>query len=395
MLYGTLAEIFARQGGLQPGPGRLDARLLRPLRQHAQQRHRRRLGRLSPMGSALFKRINRKPGIVIANIGDASMGCGPVWEAMMFAAMDQYRQLWPGGSAATPPILFNFFNNFYGMGGQTDGETMGYEHAGPRRRRRESRRHARRAGGRLQPAGGGRRDRPQEEDPPGRARARCCWTRSPTGSPGTPRRMPPPTAPRRRSRLWEDARLRSAASPTLPGRQQGASPTDRRATTWTPGSSSSSPQVLELAVQRRALSAGRTPRFIESVMFTNGNVESVRTTGSRSVLQPLAENPRVKAIARQEPLRPRRRRASRSPRPRCTVPRRPVRGHGPPLLRSTRPWCACGEENRDWGGAFAVYRGLTEVLPYHRLFNSPDLRRRPSSAPASATPSPAAGRWSS
>jgi 2-oxoisovalerate dehydrogenase E1 component len=32
---------------------------------------------------------------------------------------------------------------------------------------------------------------------------------------------------------------------------------------------------------------------------------------------------------------------------------------------------AYGEENRDWGGAFACYRGLTEALPYHRLFNSP------------------------
>jgi 2-oxoisovalerate dehydrogenase E1 component len=31
---------------------------------------------------------------------------------------------------------------------------------------------------------------------------------------------------------------------------------------------------------------------------------------------------------------------------------------------------AWGEENRDWGGAFAVYRGLTEALPYPRLFNS-------------------------
>ncbi len=31
---------------------------------------------------------------------------------------------------------------------------------------------------------------------------------------------------------------------------------------------------------------------------------------------------------------------------------------------------AFGEENRDWGGAFAVYRGLTEALPYHRLFNT-------------------------
>jgi 2-oxoisovalerate dehydrogenase E1 component len=32
---------------------------------------------------------------------------------------------------------------------------------------------------------------------------------------------------------------------------------------------------------------------------------------------------------------------------------------------------AYGEENRDWGGAFACYRGLTEALPYHRLFNAP------------------------
>ena len=32
---------------------------------------------------------------------------------------------------------------------------------------------------------------------------------------------------------------------------------------------------------------------------------------------------------------------------------------------------AFGEENRDWGGAFGAYRGLTEAIPYHRLFNTP------------------------
>ena len=32
---------------------------------------------------------------------------------------------------------------------------------------------------------------------------------------------------------------------------------------------------------------------------------------------------------------------------------------------------AFGEENRDWGGAFGAYRGLTEALPYQRLFNTP------------------------
>ena len=32
---------------------------------------------------------------------------------------------------------------------------------------------------------------------------------------------------------------------------------------------------------------------------------------------------------------------------------------------------AYGEDNRDWGGAFAVYAGMTESLPYHRFFNAP------------------------
>ncbi len=47
---------------------------------------------------------------------------------------------------------------------------------------------------------------------------------------------------------------------------------------------------------------------------------------------------------------------------------------------------AFGEENRDWGGAFGVYRGLTEALPYHRLFNSLDLRRRHRRRRPPATP---------
>ena len=47
-------------------------------------------------GAALYKKVNLKPGIVIANIGDASMGCGPTWEAMNFAAMGQFHTLWNG-----------------------------------------------------------------------------------------------------------------------------------------------------------------------------------------------------------------------------------------------------------------------------------------------------------
>lgn len=79
------------------------------------------------LGSALYKRINKKPGIVIANIGDASMGCGPVWEAMMMASMDPVSHTMAGIGRRRLRLLFNFFNNFYGMGGQTYGtETMSF-----------------------------------------------------------------------------------------------------------------------------------------------------------------------------------------------------------------------------------------------------------------------------
>lgn len=29
-----------------------------------------------------------------------------------------------------------------------------------------------------------------------------------------------------------------------------------------------------------------------------------------------------------------------------------------------------GEDVRDWGGSYAVTRGFTEAIPYHRFFNS-------------------------
>ena len=45
---------------------------------------------------------------------------------MNFAAMDQYRTLWDAELGGAPPILFNFMNNFYGMGGQPQGETLGH-----------------------------------------------------------------------------------------------------------------------------------------------------------------------------------------------------------------------------------------------------------------------------
>ena len=42
------------------------------------------------------------------------------------ATMDQIRTLW-GEDGGTMPLIYNINDNFYGMGGQTRGETMGYD----------------------------------------------------------------------------------------------------------------------------------------------------------------------------------------------------------------------------------------------------------------------------
>ena len=79
------------------------------------------------VGAALFKHVNQRRGIVIANIGDASAGCGPTWEALCFATMDQFKELWDEAHRGGLPLIMNFVNNFYGMGGQPVGETMGFK----------------------------------------------------------------------------------------------------------------------------------------------------------------------------------------------------------------------------------------------------------------------------
>jgi 2-oxoisovalerate dehydrogenase E1 component len=112
-----------------------------------------------------------------------------------------------------------------------------------------------------------------------------------------------------------------------------------------------------------------TGPFIESVMLSGQKAEKLDDRAPE-LLQPLAENPRVKALAGKARFA-------------LDAEGRPVSknklyqyrdGLFEAMLHrfSVDPTMAAwGEENRDWGGAFAVYRGLTEALPYHRLFNSP------------------------
>ncbi|HZK28897.1 MAG TPA: thiamine pyrophosphate-dependent dehydrogenase E1 component subunit alpha, partial [Clostridia bacterium] len=126
VLYGVLAEIFAKETGFNKGLGGSMHSYFLPFGVFPNNAIVGGSADIS-VGAALYKKINRKKGVVIANIGDGSLGCGPVWEGFMLSAMDQYKMLWEGDMQGGLPILFNINNNQYAMGGQTRGETMGYD----------------------------------------------------------------------------------------------------------------------------------------------------------------------------------------------------------------------------------------------------------------------------
>jgi 2-oxoisovalerate dehydrogenase E1 component len=363
VLYGTLAEIFARKAGFNRGLGGSMHAFFTPFGSMPNNAIVGGSGDIA-VGSALYKRINRKPGIVIANIGDASMGCGPVWEGMMMAAMDQYRTLWPGKTGGAPPILFNFFNNFYGMGGQTSGETMGYGFVA-------------RVGAGVNPENM-HSERVDGYNPLAvadaitRKKAILLEGRGPVLLDTLTYRISghsPSDASSYRTpeevKLWQDADSIE---------EYGAYLIENKA------ASKSDLDSLREAVQAKLLEAVKlavndeiSPRlggtFIESVMFSNGKAEKLDER-EPELSQPVAENHRVKALAGKA--------------------RYAFDAEGKPVSKNKTfqyrdalfeamlhrftidpSMAAWGEENRDWGGAFAVYRGLTELLPYQRLFNSP------------------------
>jgi 2-oxoisovalerate dehydrogenase E1 component len=126
VLYGALCEIFARENGFHRGMGGSMHAFFLPFGVYPNNAIVGGSGTIAA-GAALFKRVNNEPGFVICNIGDGSLGCGPVWEALNFSAMDQYHTLWEDRKPGGLPVIFNIWNNAYGMGGQTRGETMGYD----------------------------------------------------------------------------------------------------------------------------------------------------------------------------------------------------------------------------------------------------------------------------
>lgn len=362
VIYGTLAEIFARKTGFNRGLGGSMHAFFIPFGSMPNNAIVGGSGDIC-VGSALYKRINRKPGIVIGNLGDASSGCGPVWEGMMLSAMDQYRTLWDKEIGGAPPVMFNFVNNFYGMGGQTTGETMGFRilarlGAGVN----PDNMHAERVDG-FNPLA--------IADAVERKKSILLEGRGPVLLDTITYRLSghsPSDASSYRTKeelaLWQEADCITEFSEYLEkngvisgeefeGMKQEAVEKMKRA--------------MNLAISLET-SPRVDGRFIESVMFSNGN-EPKMEEGEPDVLIPKEENPRVKSLANKA--------------------RFGLDANGNPLSKNKvfslrdglfeamlhrfyedPTMVAYGEENRDWGGAFAVYRGLTESIPYHRLFNA-------------------------
>jgi len=362
ILYGTLAEIFARKAGLNRGLGGSMHAFFAPF---GSMPNNAIVGGSADiaLGSALFKRINRKPGIVIANIGDASMGCGPVWEAMMMSAMDQYTTLWDKDIGGAPPILFSFIDNFYGMGGQTVGETMGF--------------------GMLARAGAGvNPDNMHAERVDGynplavadameRKKKILLEGRGPVLLDTITYRLSghsPSDASSYRTKeeiqLWQDAdALGSFTDYLVENKVMSKSDVGAMQEKVIAKVERACRLAADLEISPRLSGA-----FIDTVMFSNEAVEKLDDRDPE-VLIPLEESPRSKQIARK----------SRSAFDENGKPlsKMKVVAYRDALFEAvahrfyTDPTLAAwGEENRDWGGAFAVYRGLSEALPYHRLFNS-------------------------
>ncbi len=368
LLYGALAEIFARETGFNKGLGGSMHTFFIPFGIYPNNAIVGGSGAIA-VGAALYKKVNRKPGIVIANLGDASMACGPVWEGLSFAAMDQFKQLWEGDMRGGLPFVLNIMNNQYGMGGQTCGETMGYGVAArigagvdP------GQMHAERVDGYnpLAVIDAYRRKRPLLESGEGPVLLDVLTYRYSGHSPSDASSY----RTKEEIEAWE-----AHDCIALYGRQLldgGIAAQEELDAVWADVKETMF-DVFRLAIDDELsprMDLAKNPELLGEMIFSNGSVDSFAPGVKPDVLMPMAENPRVKQIAGKTRFV-----TDAEGKPVSKMKQFQLRdGIFEALIdRFYRDasMVAYGEENRDWGGAFAVYRGLTEALPYHRLFNSP------------------------
>ena len=366
-LYGAICELFAKANGFSHGLGGSMHAFFLPFGIYP---NNAIVGGSAPIGVgiALFKKCNQKNGIVVANLGDGSVGCGPVWESLNFAAMDQFNQLWEKEYRGGLPLIFNFTNNSYGMGGQTCGETMAYRElvrigAGIS----PTQLHAERVDGfnPLAVIDAYRRKKELLARGDGPCLLDIVSYRFSGHSPSDASSY----------RTQEEIAEWEKYDPVVTFADQliAAKVTSKAKVEEIQQFTQKRIEEMFLLATDPQVSPHedfkKHPDFVEKLMFSNLRVEKMEDRPC-DVLTERAENSRIKQFEKKS--------------------RFALDADGTPLSKTrvynvrdgifealldkfyTDPTLiAYGEDLRDWGGPFAVYRGLTESLPYHRFFNSP------------------------
>lgn len=366
LIYGAYSEIFARTTGFNKGWGGSMHCFFTPFGIFPNNAIVGGSGPIAP-GAALYNRVNHKSGIVVCNIGDASFGCGPVWEGLMFSAMEQYRTLWekdPGNEGGLP-LLVNCNDNVYGMGGQTAGETMGFDMlarigAGVN----PEQMHAERVNG---------YDPLAVIDAVQRKKKLLLEGRGPILLDVVTYRLSGHSPSDASSYRSKEEIQRFTDADAIPAFRQKLIDSEIASASEL-DSETESVQGLVFDMFKLSIDPEVSPyetmdsKFIETVMFSNQKVEKFDDRKPET-LQKIEDNEQYKRNLKK------------------------IRYAGPdgkavPAMKQFafrdaifEAMChrflidptmvAFGEENRDWGGAYACYRGLTELLPYNRLFNSP------------------------
>ncbi len=367
LVYGTLAEMFARETGFNKGLGGSMHAFFTPFGVYPNNAIVGGSGDIA-VGAALYKKVNRKAGIVVANIGDASMATGPVWEGLMFAAMDQFNKLWEGDMKGGLPIIMTIMNNQYGMGGQTAGETMGYGvaariGAGVN----EDQLHAERVDGYnpLAVIDAYRRKQKVLEEKKGPVLLDILTYRYSGHSPSD--------ASSYRSKeeveAWEKQDCILGYEKEI---INGGITTKEELNQIKEEIDTLLLDMFKLSINDEVsprMDMDKNPEMIGDMIFSDESVDRMAER-EPDVLMPLEENPRVTQIARKERFAFDKKGKAFSKMKQYQL-RDGIFEAIADRFYKDPTMIAYGEENRDWGGAFAVYRGLTEALPYHRLFNSP------------------------
>jgi 2-oxoisovalerate dehydrogenase E1 component len=366
LLYGMTAETFGRRTGFNRGLGGSMHAFLPPLGIYP---NNAIVGGSAPLatGAALYNRLQAQPGLVVASIGDAATGTGPVWESFNFAAMAQLKTLMDAEHRGGLPVIFFIVNNFYGMGGQTIGETMAYE--------------------RLSRIGAGINPENMHaqtidgNNPLAVIDAMITARQHITSGHGpvlidcqTYRLSGHSPSDASSYRTKDELDLWTATDPItiyfnrlVEGGVVAATRHDELKA-WAEDRIKA---VLEVAIdgsESPRLSLRHDATVMARITFNNTTVSAEEAPPGETTV-PLAELPHLASLAKK----------SRS----GLVDGKVASGaraitFRDALLEAVAAHAArdnrlalWGEENRDWGGSFGVYRGLTELLPRHRLFNAP------------------------